>query len=133
MIARDLRLRSPLEFERVRSTGRSWSNRLLVLIVAENELGRNRYGFAVGRGVGNAVRRNRAKRLMREATRQLQPYVKQGYDCIWIARNRFGEHTTQQEIEHAARDLLARAGLLAERWGASGDAVRSVRNGDDTV
>ena len=71
LVARELRLRSPSDFDRVRSSGKSWSSDLIVAVVLANGLEGNRYGFAVGRRVGNAVARNRAKRLMREAARRM--------------------------------------------------------------
>lgn len=114
MIARDLRLRNPRDFERVRSEGRNRSNRLLAISVAPNELGSNRYGFAAGRGIGSAVHRNRAKRLMREAARHLHPRIAPGHDIIFVARNRVNRDTTLHEISEAMTDLLRRSGLLME-------------------
>ncbi len=113
MIARDLRLRSPLEFERARSEGRSWSNDLLVAVISNNGRDSNRYGFAVGRKVGSAVRRNRAKRLMREAIRHLHPRLAPGHDIVFIARNRVNRQTTFDEVFRAMEQVLDRASLLA--------------------
>ena len=114
MIARDLRLRNPRDFERVRSQGRNRSNRLLAISVSPNELGSNRYGFAAGRGIGSTVRRNRAKRLMREAARHLHPRIAPGHDIIFVARNRVNPDTTLDEIQEAMTDLLRRSNLLVE-------------------
>lgn len=112
MVARELRLRSPVDFERVRSEGKSWSSDLVVAVVLPNSLDSNRYGFAVGRRVGNAVARNRAKRLMREAARELHPRLSPGHDVVFIARNRVGPGTTQPDIETAMENVLRRAGLM---------------------
>jgi ribonuclease P protein component len=114
MIARDLRLRNPRDFERVRSEGRNRSNRLLAIAVSPNGSGSNRYGFAAGRGIGSAVQRNRAKRVMREATRHLHPRIAPGHDIIFVARNRVNRTTTLDEISRAMVDLLRRSGLLVE-------------------
>lgn len=113
MIARALRLRHPFEFERVRKRGRSWTTRLLVLSVLPNDEGHNRYGFAVGRRVGGAVRRNRVKRWLREAVRCLHPSLAQGYDLVFIARGPLAdEAVTFQQVAGAVESLCRRAGLL---------------------
>lgn len=111
MIARDRRISNPRDFEAVRSAGENYSNRLLVMIVQPNGETHNRHGFAVGRRIGNAVRRNRVKRVMREAIRHVDPEIRCCHDIVWIARNRVSPETKPNEIEAAARALIARAGL----------------------
>jgi ribonuclease P protein component len=115
MIARDLRLRRSSDFDRVRSRGKSWSSRIIVLAALENGLAQNRYGFAVGRKVGDAVDRNRAKRLMREAIRDLDPQLRQGYDIVLIARNSFRPEMKLDEIERQINQVVDRAGLRRTR------------------
>ena len=113
MIARALRLRRPFEFERVRKRGRSWTTRQLVLSVLGNDCGHNRYGFAVGRRVGGAVRRNLVKRWLREAVRGLHPSLAQGYDLVFIARGPLAEESvTYQQVAASVESLCRRAGLL---------------------
>ena len=112
LVARELRLRSPSDFDRVRSSGKSWSSDLIVAVVLANGLEGNRYGFAVGRRVGNAVARNRAKRLMREAARRMHPRLWQGWDILFIARNKVRPETTQAAIDAALTAVLTRAGLV---------------------
>jgi len=45
-----------------------------------------RSGFVCGRGVGTAVIRNRARRLLREAWRGLRSGARSGYDVVFVAR-----------------------------------------------
>jgi ribonuclease P protein component len=112
MIARDLRLRRPAEFERVRRRGKSWSTPNLVLVLLPNDLDQNRYGFAVGRRVGKAVRRNLIKRWMREAVRREHPHLTPGHDIVFIARGRLADpHATYHQILESVRILTRRAGL----------------------
>ncbi|MCX7622690.1 MAG: ribonuclease P protein component [Thermomicrobium sp.] len=113
MIARRLRLRRSSDFERVRRRGRTLAGRLLVLSVAPNEFGHNRYGFAVGKRVGKAVRRNKVKRWLREAVRRLHPRLAQGYDVVFVARGALAESSvTYHEVAAHVEWLLRRAGLL---------------------
>jgi ribonuclease P protein component len=85
-VQRKFRLTRSTDFKRVRRSGKSYAHPLVVLIVRPNELPQVRVGVAAGRTVGNAVRRNRAKRLLREATRPMLSELKPGVDLILIAR-----------------------------------------------
>jgi ribonuclease P protein component len=70
--SKQLRLLRASDFERVFGARQSASNGWLVLYGAANELGHPRLGMTVSRRVGNAVVRNRWKRLLREAFRLSQ-------------------------------------------------------------
>jgi ribonuclease P protein component len=111
LIARDDRLRRNDEFARVRSQGRSYSARNLVLVVLPNERGTNRYGFAAGKRLGDAVRRNRAKRLMREAIRAERSRLSQGFDMVLIARNSFPADMKLADVAAQLDGLVRKAGL----------------------
>ena len=64
--------------------GRPYSDHLLLLRAAPNQLGTSRLGYAVSRQVGKAVRRNLVRRRLREAVRQLR--IKEGWDIVISAR-----------------------------------------------
>ena len=109
------RLRARADFERVRREGRSWPHRLLVLVAFPNASGLTRVGVAAGKRVGNAVARNRAKRLMREAMRQYYPRVRAGWDLLLIARASMAT-VKMQAVAAALESLLGQADLLPV-WG----------------
>lgn len=106
------RLRARADFERVRREGRSWSHRLLVLVACPNASDWTRVGVAAGRRVGSAVVRNRAKRLLREAMRQVDPRVRGGWDLILIARAAIAP-VQMQDVAVALESLLRQADLVA--------------------
>lgn len=113
MVARALRLRRSADFEVVRKRGRSVSGALVVLAYRPNGLPHNRYGFAVGRRVGKAARRNRVKRWLREAVRWLHPQLRQGYDLVLIARGRLADPSvTYHQVAACVQELAKRAGLF---------------------
>lgn len=69
--------------------------------------------MVAGRVVGNAVKRNRAKRLIRHA---LQPHfaaIPAGWDILIIAKKPIVEASFQQ-VQQALLQLLRQAKLLIE-------------------
>jgi ribonuclease P protein component len=55
-------------------------------VVAFLAPGSGSVAFIAGRRVGGAVQRNRSRRILRAAWRQVAPGVSEGYDIAWVAR-----------------------------------------------
>lgn len=64
------RIRKRSEYQVIYEKGQRIPSGSFVLFVLRNELGRPRLGITATRRVGGAVRRNRAKRLVREVFRR---------------------------------------------------------------
>lgn len=111
-LPRELRLRHRTDFIRVAEKGKGRANNLVVLRFAPNDLSTSRSGFSVSKRLGSAVRRNRVKRLLREAVRKVSPTA--GYDMVFIARPE-SAGADYLRIESAVTDVLQRAGLLANK------------------
>ena len=120
-----LRLRSAADFERVRRDGRSHAHPLVVLVACRRpalswdggkaggeSVSYTRVGVTAGRGIGTAVARNRAKRLLREAMRAHEQEIDTGWDLVLIARQPLPEATLAQ-ARSAIRNLLGRANVLS--------------------
>ncbi len=67
-----------------------------------------RFAVVVARGCGGAVRRNREKRLTREAYRSLKGVIPPGHDLLFLIV-RFG--ATFAERRAAMGQLIGKAGL----------------------
>ena len=88
------RLSRSKDFDTVYRRGRSASSRYLVLHWFprdDDPDGEPRLGLAVPKSVGSAVTRNRVKRLLREAWREVLPIVPPGQDYVLAARPGFAE------------------------------------------
>jgi ribonuclease P protein component len=84
-VDRKYRLTRSSDFKRVKLVGKSFAHSLIVVIAAPNALSYSRTAVAAGRSVGNAVRRNRAKRL-RVCIDSLHLSLRSGWDVIIYAR-----------------------------------------------
>lgn len=103
-------LRGGSGFQRVWDAGQSWSHPLIVLRACPNGMETSRFGFVVGKKIGKAVTRNRAKRLIREVVRHRLEKIAKGWDLIFVARAGAGQ-AEFKEIEQAVEQVLQRAGL----------------------
>lgn len=115
MLHRINRLRLAADVQRVRRQGRSWHHPLFVLLLLPNDLAVSRFGFVASRRVGNAVVRNRIKRLLRETIRRDLSYISTGWDFLFVARQPMAT-ADLAETQTAVRQLLQRAGV----WSANG-------------
>ncbi len=79
-------LRLPREFDTVYAAKTRESRGPLTVYALPNELGHPRLGMSVSRKVGIAVRRNRIRRLLREAFRLMQHDFPRGYDMVIVIR-----------------------------------------------
>ena len=76
------------DFCRIYAKGKSLVSPLMVTYVMKNRLGYNRLGITASKKVGNAVKRNRARRIIKAAYTSTEPQLLQGYDIVLVARGR---------------------------------------------
>lgn len=114
MLPRVHRLRRNAEIRQVRRRGHRRSHSLLLLFADEKTQGPARFAISASGRIGNAVVRNRTKRRIREAIRRQLPNVRDGWDCLFVARETVAE-ASFAEIEDAVTSLLARCGVLERR------------------
>ena len=108
---RKFRLTRSDDFKRVRQNGKSYAHPLVLLVTQASDSPQIYVGVTAGRTTGNAVQRNRAKRLLREAMRTLLPSLAPGWDLILIARVGLAS-ASLDDARTALTMLLRRAGLF---------------------
>ena len=78
--------------------GRYSASRYSVIYVRPNGRPYNRLGITAGKSVGNAVCRNRAKRLIRLAYREAEVSIPVGMDIVIVARSLLSEVRSQESL-----------------------------------
>ena len=81
-----LRIRSASDFSIAIKEGKKLDSRYFSLYVSDNLLNSTRLGLVVSKKVGNSVRRNRTKRILREAFRSIFPSLACGLDIVIVAK-----------------------------------------------
>ena len=110
-LKRGVRLQKPADFKRVRRQGKSHAHPFVVLISRPNDLDQIRVGVSAGKRVGNAVQRNRAKRLLRAGMTPLLHTLRPGHDIVLLAREAILQ-AKSQDVHQALESLARRAKLI---------------------
>jgi ribonuclease P protein component len=113
--SRQLRIRTPAEFDRIYKSRNFAADDVLIINGMANNLLHSRLGLSVSRKVGNAVIRNRWKRLIREAFRLSRDRLPVGVDLI--IRPQKG---AEPELQAISKSLISLAGRIARRTARKG-------------
>jgi ribonuclease P protein component len=74
------------DFLNVYKNGRFYCAKYLVIYVLKNDLQEQRLGITVSKKVGNSVKRNRLKRLVKENYRHFENLLKVSNDIVFVVR-----------------------------------------------
>lgn len=103
-------IKSRKEFEKVFARGKRLNDPLLrIRVLRDDEGGLDKVAFVAPKRLGNAVFRNRCKRVLRESARECG-LPRAGFDVILFATSQTHD-ATPHEVSKALERLLARAGI----------------------
>ena len=99
------------EFRRLYSKGKSAVSPYFAIYCRKTKRPNSRLGITTGLKLGNAVKRNRARRRIRELYRTNESRLLPGYDIVVVARTK-ATFSKEQMVERALRSQLKKAGVL---------------------
>ncbi|MBS7360662.1 MAG: ribonuclease P protein component [Oscillospiraceae bacterium] len=104
-------LKENTDFRRLYNRGKAIINPALVIYYSKNRAGICRIGITASKKVGNAVERNRSRRVIKEAFRNIAKEIEPCFDFVLVARSKT-KHLKSTHIENVLRDTLKNEGLL---------------------
>lgn len=117
-------------FTRLYAKGKNTVTGTVAIYFKKNNLGVNRLGLTSTKKIGCAVKRNRARRVIREAYRLLEERMNAGYDIVIVARTK----ATAVPMFAVKRDLersMVSCGILKAKVSSAEEGPYNV--GTDTA
>jgi len=107
-----LKLNQNYLFQRIYRRGKSLVSPTIVLYYHKRQGAKlNHIGITTSKKVGGAVQRNRARRVILESYRLLEPVVETGYTFVIVARGK-AANVKMQVVRDDLRRLLSKIGSL---------------------
>ncbi|MGN1316588.1 MAG: ribonuclease P protein component [Acutalibacteraceae bacterium] len=104
-------LKSNSDFRRLYNRGKAVTDPALVIYYSKNRAGICRIGITTSKKIGNAVERNRSRRVIKEAFRKICPQVTPCYDIVLVARSKT-KYIKSTRIEDIMRKIFENEGML---------------------
>lgn len=106
-------LKENTDFNRVYYRGKSSAKPQLVVYVLKNRLGVCRIGITTSKKIGNAVERNRSRRIIRAACQSVfRDYELSGnYDIVFVARAKT-KYLKSHKVEKSMIECMKEVGVI---------------------
>ena len=106
-------IKSNCDFRRTYGKGKVFQAPALVSYVLKNRAGICRIGITTSKKIGNAVERNRSRRVIRAAYREIEEKINGNYDIVFVARSRT-KYQKSTQIAQIMLSHLKEAGVIDE-------------------
>jgi ribonuclease P protein component len=112
MLSREYILKGKKNFENVQKEGRLFqSSSFGIAYLKREDTGPSRFGFVVSTKIAKeAVQRNRIKRALSEAVRFMMKEIKEGYEVVFLAKQRSAKEPTDV-LMREVREAMPKAKL----------------------
>ena len=101
------------EFRRLYGKGKAFVSPFVVTYILKNRYGEARIGITTGKKLGNAVNRNRARRIIIAAFRENLQHLESGYDFVFVARTRILS-LKSTDVKQILKEHFIRAGIWSD-------------------
>ena len=106
-------INKPKDFSKTYKKGKSFVAPVLVTYILKNYKKGIRLGITTSKKIGKAVYRNRARRVIKEAFRQLRPRLAGNFDIVFVARGRT-PYVKMQDVRAKMAESLKKLGVLKD-------------------
>ena len=107
-------IKSNCDFRRVYGKGKSFQGPALVSYVLKNRAGICRIGITTSKKIGNAVERNRSRRVIRAAYSMIENKIHGNYDFVFVARSKT-KYIKSTKLAEMMLLQLTEAGVIDEK------------------
>ncbi len=102
------------DFRRIYWRGKSAAHPVLVTYATKGRVSVTRVGITSGKKIGNAVTRNRARRVIRAAYQAVMPEIEGNWDIVFVARSKT-PYTKSTHIQSVMQEQLKKIGVIKEK------------------
>lgn len=101
------------DFRRLYYRGKSVASESVVTYAMKNRTQSCNVGITTSKKIGNAVQRNRSRRVIRVAFSQLEDRINGGWDFVFVARSRTSKVKMQVVLEEM-KNHLEKIGVIED-------------------
>ena len=107
-------IKSNCDFRRIYGKGKTFQGPALVSYVLKNRAGICRIGITTSKKIGNAVERNRSRRVIRAAYSMIEEKIQGNYDFVFVARSKT-KYIKSTRLAEIMLSQLIEAGVINEK------------------